>query len=333
VSAHRRAWAALRRRLRPLKRLAIGPSALMLDLIMRCSGRALGVAIVFHRVGDPPGDPRTQLVPAIGEDLFRAQLELLCRRYEVVPAAAILEAASRRGRFGRFPVALTFDDDWSGHVSVTLPALAQAGAVATFFLGGASLERPHALWFEVLQHAYDRGVLAPAEAIHAHAARVQELPSAQRRRAVQELRAQLDGPPADPGLRAGDVRRLAQDGNEVGFHTREHETLTTLSEAELDDALRAGRSELEAAAGAPLTAIAYPAGRADARVLERVRAAGFQRGYSTMPHPVGPESDPLWLGRVYPSSESAARLSLAIGRALASRRLAAARPQPTSTPG
>jgi peptidoglycan/xylan/chitin deacetylase (PgdA/CDA1 family) len=327
------AWAALRRRLRPLKRLAIAPAAQTLDLMLRCSGRALGVVIVFHRVGDPPGDSQTELVPAIGVELFRAQLALLRRRYAVVPAAKLLQAASQRRRFARFPVAVTFDDDWSGHARVSLGALAESGIVATFFLNGASLEHPHAFWFDVLQRAYERDLLGPPSAIHAEAARLQELPSAQRRETVRTLLASLDAEPVDPGLRRQDVRRLVDRGHEVGFHTREHETLTTLDDDELDEALSDGLSDLEGAAGTRVAAIAYPAGRADARVLERARLAGFQRGYSTMPHPVGGESDPLWLGRVYPSSESAARLSLAIGRTLSARRLAGARPQPTSAAG
>ena len=330
---HRSLWAALRRRLRPLKRAAIGPAALALDLLMRCSGRALGVAIVFHRVGDPPGDPETQLVPALGSDLFRAQLELLRRRYTIVPAASLPTVASRRRRFARFPVALTSDDAWSGHVDDSLPALAQAGAVATFFLNGASLERPHAFWFDVLQRAYDRGLLGPPGTIHSEAARIQELSSARRRETVQGLLARMQSAPPATGLSSADVRRLADAGHEIAFHTREHETLTTLDDGELDRALSDGRDELERAAGRRLSAIAYPGGRADGHVLERARLAGFERGYSTMPHPVSSESNPLWLGRVYPSSESAARLSLAIGRVLSARRLATARPQSTNAAG
>jgi peptidoglycan/xylan/chitin deacetylase (PgdA/CDA1 family) len=316
-------WAALRRRLRPVKRVVVGPGALALDALARCSARRWGVVIVYHRVGDPPGDPHTQLVPALASGLFRAQLALLRRRYTIVPAPELLAAASARRRFQRFPVALTFDDDWSGHVRVSMGLLAEAGVAATFFLNGSSLERPRRLWFEVLQEAYDRGALGPPAAIHAEAARIQALAPEQRRATIAQLCERLRGTQdadADPGLRAEDVRLLASAGHEIAFHTREHETLTTLADAELERALRDGRSELEAAAGAPLNAIAYPAGRADARVVERARAAGFSRGYSTVAQAVAPQSDPLHLGRVYPSSESTARLHLAIGRALAARR-------------
>jgi len=327
----RRPLTGLRRRLRPLKRLAVRPVAVALGLLLRCSGRRLGTVVVFHRVGEPAGDPARELVPALSTHLFRRQLALLRRRYAIVPAAELLIAAGARRRFQRFPVALTFDDDWSGHVRVSLALLAGAQAPATFFLNGASLDRPCQLWFDTLQAAYDRGLLAPPGAIHAHAARIQELPATQRRAQIEELRRRLrtagEKTRLDPGLRAEDIRRLAGAGHEIGFHTRAHETLTTLDDAELERALREGRGELEVAAGTALTAIAYPAGRADARVVERARAAGFSRGYSTMPQAVGQESEPLWLGRVYPWGESPARLHLALGRALASRRRGCAPPQ------
>ncbi|HEY8584756.1 MAG TPA: hypothetical protein VIL49_17475, partial [Capillimicrobium sp.] len=83
-----------RRRLRPLKRAAIGPGALLLELALRCTRRRVGVALVFHRVGDPPGDPATELVPALAPGLLAAQLRALKRRYTVVPAAELAAAAA-----------------------------------------------------------------------------------------------------------------------------------------------------------------------------------------------------------------------------------------------
>lgn len=334
-------WAALRRWLRPVKRLALDPAARALELLLRCSTHPLGVVIVFHRVGDPVGDPAVELVPALGTGLFKSQLELLRRRYVVVPAAELLARARARRRFQRFPVSLTFDDDWSGHLTVTAPLLAEGDVRATFFLGGASLGHPRPLWFELLQRAYDQGLMGPADQIHTEAARIQALPETQRQQTARELGARLDqlagqGKPADTvdhesaetadrGLSRLDVRALAAAGHEIGFHTREHSTLTTLDDIQLEAALSVGRAELEAAGATRLSAIAYPAGQADARVVEKARAAGFARGYSTMPHPVGPDSDPLWLGRVYPSHESSARFGWALARVVAARRLAGAR--------
>jgi hypothetical protein len=70
-----------------------------------------------------------------------------------------------------------------------------------------------------------------------------------------------------------------------------------------------GRAELADVAGAPLTTIAYPHGGVDDRVASAARAAGFAAGYTTDPGAVGPATEPLRIGRVEGSFESADRLA------------------------
>lgn len=324
--------AALRRRLRPLKRAIRGPAGLLLGLLLRATGRRLGVALVFHRVGDPPGDPAVELVPAQGTALVRGQLALLARHYRVVPAGELRAAAARRRRFERFPVALTFDDDWAGHVAVTLPLLREAGMHATFFLSGATLERPFDFWYERLQQAFDEGISLPPrlpsvarERIHEVAAAVERLPVIERDELVAAL-AQRLGPSSSEGLPALAVAALAAEGHAVGFHTRRHDTLPYLDDAQLLEALRGGREALEAVVGRPVDALAYPSGKADGRVVAAAASAGFHEAWTTMPTAVGPGSPPLWLGRVYPPQTERGRLLLVLARALLDPRGAVAAP-------
>ena len=64
--------------------------------------------------------------------------------------------ARRRSPVGRgepFPLAITFDDDLRSHVELALPILPVAGAPATFFLTGASLQGPASFWWERLDRA------------------------------------------------------------------------------------------------------------------------------------------------------------------------------------
>lgn len=317
ATSHPSAAPALRARVaQRAKRALAGPLGVLASRALRTSRRRLGVVIVYHRVGDPAGDPATELVPAMGTALFRAQLRLLRSEFDVVSAGNLAQAVAARERFGRFPVAVTFDDEWPGHADVALPLLAEAGVPATFFVGGASLEGPFDFWFDRLQDAFDTGLQGPPEAIHAEAARVDALPRAERDALVRSLAERMGPQPADRSLRADAVRRLVAAGHEIGFHTRRHDALTTLEADELEAALHDGRAELEAVTGAPLRAIAYPSGRANGDVVARAEAAGFERGYSTMPSPIGAASPPLWLGRVYPSPESASTLRFVLARAL-----------------
>jgi peptidoglycan/xylan/chitin deacetylase (PgdA/CDA1 family) len=293
------------------------PVAHLLVRAARFSRRGAGVALVYHRVGDPAGDPRRELVPALGTELFAAQVRHLASGYRLVVASELLAATRERRRGERFPVAITFDDDLSSHVDAAAPILSSAGATATFFVCGASLHGPHRFWWERLQAALDGGLdlsaldlqPTPSKAtIHEAGLLIQSLPP----RARDELDAKLAGlvgpDPQESGLRADALRRLAASGLEIGFHTRRHDALPPLGDPDLADAMRGGRSELEDVAER-LRTISYPHGLADARVAAAARAAGFEAGFTGLPGAVTSESDPLLLGRLSPSYASVGELA------------------------
>jgi peptidoglycan/xylan/chitin deacetylase (PgdA/CDA1 family) len=294
------------------------------------------VALVYHRVGDPPGDLSRELLPALASRLFAEQVRYLSSRYRVVPASRLLEAASERRRGEPFPVAITFDDDLRSHVETAAPILLRAGAPATFFLTGACLRGPHRFWWERLQEARDRnldlgplGIGGPGADVHEFGRAIEALPP----RRIDELDATLGrlvgADPPDAGLRAEHVAALVADGFAIGFHTRRHYRLPGLSAAELDAAMVEGRAALEEAAGGSLTTIAYPHGRADGRVAAAAQAAGFSAGFTGTPGPVTPASDPLLLCRVSPSYASVGELALDVALAV---RSAASSPIQSSCP-
>jgi peptidoglycan/xylan/chitin deacetylase (PgdA/CDA1 family) len=289
------------------------PIAHLLVRLARFSSRGLAVALVYHRVGDPAGDPRRELVPAMGTKLFAAQVRHLASGYRLVVASELL-AATRERRCGeRFPVAITFDDDLSSHVEAAAPILSSAGATATFFISGASLYGPYRFWWERLQAALDDDVdLSPLDlrgaTIHEVGRGIQSLPPRARDELDARL-AELVGPdPQESGFRAEALRRLVASKVEIGFHTRRHDVLPALGDAELAEAMQAGRSELEEVAGR-LRTISYPHGLADARVAGAARAAGFEAGFTRLPAAVTSGSDPLLLPRVSPSYASVGELA------------------------
>jgi peptidoglycan/xylan/chitin deacetylase (PgdA/CDA1 family) len=250
------------------------------------------------------------------------QLAALRRHFNPVRAAELPSAASGRRWGTRLPVALTLDDDLSSHRRVALPALRRAGVVATFFLCGASLERPFAFWWEHLQRAADRGH-SPSrfvegahegESIHAVSARIQEMAPADRGAVIQRL-AEAAGDEQFDGMPADDVRAIAAAGFEIGFHTARHDSLPTLDDDALERAMQEGRPRLEPLTGRPLTAIAYPHGRADDRVGRAARRGGFQHGFTTAARAVRPKDDPLLLARFEPG-ESVLRFAVALCRLL-----------------
>lgn len=278
----------------------------LVDLALRLSARRAGIVLVYHGLAESAPDLDRDVVPAHEVSLFEEQLRHALRRYRVVPAHAILEAVRSRRRGERFPLAVTFDDDLSSHVTSAMPVLERLGVPATFFLCGASLERPHAFWWERLQRAVELGVdlttvsETPMSA-RSLALRLEEADPRARAEAGNALQRLVGDDPPHSGLRADGVRALAVAGFEIGFHTLRHDRLPPLGDEDLAAALTDGRSALEEACGCRLTAIAYPHGRADERVARAARAAGFELGFTGAGEPVQAGSDPMLLARIEPA--------------------------------
>ena len=308
---------------RPLARLVGTPVALGFMLVLRLTSRKAGVALMYHSVGRRAGDPARELVPPHEAGLFERQVRHVARHYDVVPADTLLDAVRSRRRGQRFPAAITFDDDLECHATIAAPVLRKLGVSGTFFLSGASLDRPFSFHFERLQRAYDAGApdlaavvtgsavaATPPASLHALGVAMVEMTPEDRDGAAERLLALAGPDPEEAGIRRARVRALADAGMTVGFHTRRHDPLTGLTDAELADAMESGRSELAEAAGAPVDVIGYPHGRADERVAVAAGAAGFRIGYSTRRTPVTPRSNPLLLGRFGPSLRSVGALAL-----------------------
>jgi peptidoglycan/xylan/chitin deacetylase (PgdA/CDA1 family) len=314
----------------PVTRLLGRPLAFLLRVVLRMSARRAGIALVYHRIGDPPGDPDRELVPARGTAQFESELRHLKAHYRVVPASRLLEAAAGRRRGERFPVSITFDDDLSSHVEVAMPILERHGLPATFFVGGASLNGPFTFWWESLQAAFDSGksnaaVAAVAQAtdgpeappqpnIHAIARQIEDMDPAGRDALSARLR-ELAGQENRSGLSGDQLRELASHGFEIGFHTRRHDKLPLLRDDELGSAMTLGRGEIARVIGNDMTVISYPHGCADARVAEAARAAGYALGFTGESVAARPTTNPLLIGRIGPTirSPSRAALQLALG--------------------
>jgi peptidoglycan/xylan/chitin deacetylase (PgdA/CDA1 family) len=298
--------------------------------------------LCYHQVAEHKGDPTQQLSAAVSLRDFERQLQHLRRRYRVIPASHLPAAVATRARGGRLPVAISFDDDLPSHVSHAAPALKRAGLPATFFLSGAGLDGPFSFWWQLLQRAWDSGVV-DAELLEALgigeqdvsvrsiARRIQGMPRAQRASATAVLRDAVGGDAPDDTLSREDLEALAEAGFEIGFHTRDHDDLIPLTDEELGLAMSAGRDDLERIAG-PLSVISYPHGRADSRVAAAARAAGFRFGFVADGSPVLPGEDPHLLGRRYPARGATARFALDVARAMFAAR-ASSRSRRRSQPG
>jgi len=275
-----------------------------------------GVVLMYHRVEPRQGDPRTEFTPPLHRDVFAWQLRHVARLYRVVAADAIQDEVRGRRRGGRFPVALTFDDDTASHVEHAAPLLRQRGLPATFFLNGLALDRARAYWWERLQTAYAAcgswvGVVPPdvlgaataaagdrAPGAYEITTTVQRMSFSARRAWAETLLGRAGEDPPDAGLRAPQVRELHDSGFTIGFHGANHEPLSLLAPDELQAELSGGRERLEAAIGERLRLISYPHGQVNEMVAAAARAHGFEKGFTVDELAVTPESDAMRLGRL-----------------------------------
>jgi len=74
----------------------------------------------------------------------------------------------------------------------------------------------------------------------------------------------------DNRMTADELREMQANGMEIGSHTVNHEKLTDMSETDVDFEMRMSKESLERLLGKPVYALAYPEGKANEIVLDRV---------------------------------------------------------------
>lgn len=257
--------------------------------------RREGLALLYHRIVDDPGSPRP-FGPTLPLEAFRRHLEILGNAGTIVPLRQLLDLPGD-GRQVRF--ALTFDDDDPGYVETVLPVLRSLGVPATFFLSGRRLHSRGAYGWELLERAILRqGATQVAAAIGLRDASARDIASVCE---SPERTERLERLASDQGelhpMTAEHIRTLADAGMEIGFHTVEHSLLSEEADDVVDRVLAEGRKELEEAAGTRVGLFAYPFGKADERIAERVCAAGYDAAFTNRSHQIGPSSHRFLLGR------------------------------------
>jgi peptidoglycan/xylan/chitin deacetylase (PgdA/CDA1 family) len=305
-------------------RTARATAAWTYRLRARSSPARIGLVLLYHVLADAEGNPAQEINAALAGATFAGHLRHLRRCYRVVPASEIVSAASSRARGQRLPVAITFDDDLPSHASHAAPALRRERLPATFFLSGAGLRGPFSFWWQLLQRAWDRGLIDARlleswgirelnPSVRQIAGRLQRMSPDDRAAAAAALQAQLG--PGNDVLSKEAIQALCEAGFEIGFHTLDHDDLVELDGEALQRAMRVGRAELEHVVG-PLVLLSYPHGRADGGVAAAARAAGFRFAFVVNGAPVRPGDDPHLLGRRYPARGTSGQFALDVARTL-----------------
>lgn len=278
-------------------------------LLRAAAARGRCLLLCYHRVA--PGSADDQVIEPISPERFAEQMRALKAAGDIVP---LTRALSFSGSPGRPVFAVTFDDDDPSHVRYALPILCELGISATFFLSGRSLHGLGPYWWTLLQQSVEEvGLEATSRTLCQGGRNVKELARACRRAAtVKELSPRL----IPPVMEANDIRTLAAAGMTIGFHTLRHLALPVLGDAELERALTEGRDTLSSAAGTAIHFLAYPYGRADARVAMAAQRAGYTAAFTTGERAIAPHGNPFLLSRWQPGGANAQELLAAAALSL-----------------
>ena len=121
----------------------------ILALLERAAAARPGLTVfTYHRIAEPGADLFYDPVISATPDAFRAQVDWLARRMQILTLdEAIERIESRTPR--REPAALvTFDDGYRDNFEAAATILRERGIPATFFLPTAFLESPQLPWWD-----------------------------------------------------------------------------------------------------------------------------------------------------------------------------------------
>lgn len=299
------------------------------NLLSPAGKRARLSILIYHRAIAAP-DPI--LHDEIDAATFERHMALLAAEFNVLPLS---EACTRlaRGALPARAACITFDDGYADNEQTALPILKRLGLPATFFVStgysdGGFMFNDGVI--EVVRCApagtYDLSSLGLGShsladstsrrtAIDALIGLLKYRPVRERSALVEQLAAAMRSAlPRGLMMRPAQIKRLCDEGMEIGGHTVNHPILAVLSEEEARAEIVNGKRRLEEITGTPVTLFAYPNGKPGRdygpREVALVSEAGFTAAVSTLGGVATHGSDLFQLPRFNPWDRSPRRLGV-----------------------
>ncbi len=285
--------------------------------ILQQPGAIQPTLLFYHKVQRRPfgvwGDP------ALDQRQFEQQVAFLAREYQPIRLAELVAGLQGKALLPDRAVVLTFDDGYRNNLVVAAPILRHYGVPATFFLTTGLIGTSRWMWGYELEHMFHRYPLRHIREHTRHpvlrrlcsmdlAARVvmlacveylKTVPHGELLETVGQLREHLPVELDEENrfLSWSEVRRLRDEGFEIGAHTETHPILPGLPLEEVERELSACRDTLERELGARPAFFAYPNGDTSPQVTERV-GRYFEAAVTTRPGVCAPSTPLLELPRI-----------------------------------
>lgn len=266
--------------------------------------RSVLVAI-YHDVlpaGFPEGNPLFGMTVNVEE--FAWQIDYFKKHFNPISFQQFSDWYFRGSALPQRPVLITFDDGHANNLRFALPILQQQQVTAVCFVVTGELGSSRQTWFE---DAYYRLMFSTARSWRLRNGECWELETGQQRAAacgrffglcrslseaeqqleLRSLQNQLPELPFDGELNdrfeflsKDDIRRLSDNGVEIGSHTINHPILSALTPENTRREIADSKSMLEQLLGKPVRAFAYPFGAPRLDFTPREEALVQDSGYS-----------------------------------------------------
>lgn len=255
--------------------------------------------LIYHRVLDKPDFMRPG---EVDRATFTWQMDLLSKYFNVLP----LHDALQKMQADTLPsraVCITFDDGYADNHTNALPILKQFNLSAIFFIASGFLNGGR-MWNDTIIEAVrnftlpeldltvialgqfdvsdpDKKCLAAAQIIR----QIKHLPTAQRDEHTAFIAAQSENLPDNLMMTTEQLKKLHQNGMEIGGHTVTHPILAKLDAKIAEQEITANKTFLEKLLNTQLRFFAYPNGKALEDYLphqvQLVKNVGYQAALST----------------------------------------------------
>jgi peptidoglycan/xylan/chitin deacetylase (PgdA/CDA1 family) len=256
--------------------------------------------LMLHRVLDQadPDFANADPIWTLSLSLFDQFLGFLRKHYDVVDLADVIDAQKGIRPLPSRAALITFDDGWADNLRYAAPTLQRHGLPAVVFAVGQAIAEPSCAWWQEIvfaasrQERIDNWLVRP-EVKHALAglgakprgidivSRLGVMEAAARDALVATLPAQPCH--ARMMLEPGELRQLADYRIDIGLHGYSHMPLTAVPD--IAGELRRARDAMEelSAGTANTTALGFPHGQYDGKVVAEAFAQGITHMFSSDP--------------------------------------------------
>jgi len=260
---------------------------------------------IYHDVlpaGFPEGNPLFGMTVSVEE--FAWQIRYFKKHYNPISFQQFSDWYLRGHALPPRPVLITFDDGHANNLRFALPVLQQEQMTAVCLLLTGELGLSRQTWFEdayyrlmfskVQSWTLRNGECWPLETMQQRSAACgrffslcRTLSEAEQELELQSLQSQLpvQQPDGELGgrfefLSHDDIRRLSENGIEIGSHTITHPILGALKPENARCEIADSKSALERLLGKPVRAFAYPFGAPGVDFAHRDEALVEESGYA-----------------------------------------------------